>query len=43
MYVVCKLTSSGLKDTDTLFRVAQVPIKIEAKVTAVERALEGIL
>jgi len=43
VHVVYTLTGSGLKNTDTLFRVAQVHIKIEAKVTAVERVLQGIL
>ena len=43
VHVVCTLTSSGLKNTDTVFRVTQEPIKIDAKVTAVRKALKGNL
>jgi len=42
-HVVCTLTGSGLKDPDTVFRVAREPIKVDAGVKAVEKALEGIL
>jgi threonine synthase len=43
MHVVCTLTGSGLKDPDTVFRVAREPIKVDAEVAVVEKALEGIL
>jgi len=42
-HVVCTLTGSGLKDPDTVFKVAREPIKVDARVSAVEKALEGIL
>jgi threonine synthase len=42
-HVVCTLTGTGLKDPDTVFRVSKEPLKINAEVAAVERALEGIL
>ncbi|OGW41307.1 MAG: threonine synthase [Nitrospirae bacterium RBG_13_39_12] len=41
--VVCTLTGSGLKDPDTVFRVSSEPLKVEAEINAVEKALEGIL
>ncbi|MEW6571024.1 MAG: threonine synthase [Nitrospirota bacterium] len=41
--VVCTLTGNGLKDPDTVFRVSKEPLKVEAKIQAVEKALEGIL
>ena len=42
-HVVCTLTGSGLKDSDTVFRGAREPIKVDAAVKVVEKALEGIL
>lgn len=42
-HVVYTLTGSGLKDPDTVFRVAQEPLKVDAEVTVVEKAPEGIL
>lgn len=42
-HVVCTLTGSGFKDPDTVFRVAREPIKVDAGVKAVGKALEGIL
>jgi threonine synthase len=42
-HVVCTLTGSGLKDPDTVFKVAKEPLPVDARVSAVEKALEGIL
>lgn len=42
-HVVCTLTGSGLKDPDTVFKVAREPTKVVADVRAVEKSLEGIL
>lgn len=42
-HVVCTLTGSGLKDPDTVFKVTREPLKVDAVVAAVEKALEGIL
>ena len=42
-HVVCTLTGSGLKDPDTVFKVTREPIKVDAHVEAVEKALGGIL
>jgi threonine synthase len=42
-HVVCTLTGAGLKDPDTVFKVAKEPLKVDAHVSAVEKALEGIL
>jgi len=41
--VVCTLTGNGLKDPDTVFKVSREPLKVDADVTAVEKALEGML
>ena len=41
--VVCTLTGSGLKDPDTVFRVAEEPLKVKADIKAVEKAIEGII
>jgi threonine synthase len=41
--VVCTLTGSGLKDPDTVFRVSSEPLKVKADISAVEKALEGII
>ncbi|MBE0426720.1 MAG: threonine synthase [Nitrospirae bacterium] len=41
--VVCTLTGNGLKDPDTVFKVSEEPLKIEAKIQAVEKFLEEIL
>jgi threonine synthase len=41
--VVCTLTGSGLKDPDTVFRVSREPLKIEADIKAVEKAIKGII
>ncbi len=42
-HVVCTLTGSGLKDPDIVFKVTREPLKVDAVVAAVEKALEGIL
>jgi threonine synthase len=42
-HVVCTLTGSGLKDSDTVLKVAKEPLRVDAKVSAVEKELEGIL
>ena len=42
-HVVCTLTGRGLKDSDTVFRVAGEPKKVDAAVNAIGKALEGIL
>jgi len=42
-HVVCTLTGIGLKDPDTVFKIAKEPLKVDAQVSAVERALEDIL
>ncbi len=41
--VVCTLTGHGLKDPDTVFRVADETIKVEADYEAVRRIIERIL
>jgi len=41
--VVCTLTGCGLKDPDTVFKIAQKPIKAEAKTEVVEEVLADIL
>lgn len=41
--VVCTLTGSGLKDPDTVFKVSKEPLKVKANISAVEKALEGII
>lgn len=41
--VVCTLTGNGLKDPDTVFKVSEEPLKVEAEIQAVEKVLEGIL
>ncbi len=41
--VVCTLTGNGLKDPDTVLKVAPKPIKVKADIGAVERILEGFL
>jgi hypothetical protein len=42
-HVVCILTGMGFKYSATVFRVTGEPIKVDAEVKAVEKALEGIL
>lgn len=41
--VVCTLTGHGLKDPDTVFRVAAEPVRIKAELKAVEAEMEGVL
>jgi threonine synthase len=41
--IVCTLTGSGLKDPDTVFRVSSEPLKVEADISAVEKALDGVI
>ncbi|NWF75949.1 MAG: threonine synthase [Nitrospirae bacterium] len=41
--VVCTLTGNGLKDPDTVFKVAREPIKVKADLGTVEKAIEGII
>lgn len=41
--VVCTLTGSGLKDPDTVFKVSGEPVKVNADLLAVEKAIEGII
>ncbi|MEW6162988.1 MAG: threonine synthase [Nitrospirota bacterium] len=41
--VVCTLTGNGLKDADVVFKVSKEPLKVKADITAVEKALQGIL
>ncbi|MEC4686523.1 MAG: threonine synthase [Nitrospirota bacterium] len=41
--VVCTLTGNGLKDPDTVFRVAKEPKRTKATVKAVEDALNSVL
>lgn len=41
--VVCTLTGNGLKDPDTVFRVAREPLKVSGEIEAVAKIVEGIL
>jgi len=41
--VVCTLTGNGLKDPDTVFKVAKEPVRIEADLDKISRHIEGIL
>ncbi len=41
--MVCTLTGNGLKDPDTVFRVAKEPKRTQATVKAVEDALNSVL
>lgn len=41
--VVCTLTGNGLKDPDTVFKVAKMPLKVKPDMEAVSKAIEGIL
>ncbi len=41
--VVCTLTGSGLKDPDTVFKVAKNPLRVKGEIEAVSRVIEGIL
>jgi threonine synthase len=41
--VVCTLTGHGLKDPDTVFRVTEEPVKIEADLKAVEDVISKVL
>jgi len=41
--VVCTLTGHGLKDPDTACRVSVAPVKVEAKLQAVEKQIEKML
>jgi threonine synthase len=41
--VVCTLTGHGLKDPDTACRVSAAPVKLEAKLSVVERHIEQMI
>jgi threonine synthase len=41
--VVCTLTGHGLKDPDTVFKVAAQPLKVKADMDAISRVVESIL
>jgi threonine synthase len=41
--VVCTLTGNGLKDPDTVFRVAGQPLKVTAEMDAVSKVVESML
>lgn len=41
--VVCTLTGHGLKDPDTVFKVAREPLKIKAEISEIEKILEDRL
>lgn len=41
--VVCTLTGNGLKDPDTVFKVAQEPLKVSSDINAISKVVEGIL
>lgn len=41
--VVCTLTGNGLKDTDTVFKVAGDTVKVKADIREIEKVLEQIL
>lgn len=41
--VVCTLTGNGLKDPDTVFRVAREPLKVSGEIEVVSKIVEGIL
>lgn len=41
--IVCTLTGHGLKDPDTVFKVAREPLKVEAEIDTVSRVVEEIL
>lgn len=41
--VVCTLTGNGLKDPDTVFRVAREPVKVKVDIGEISRLVEEIL
>lgn len=41
--VVCTLTGNGLKDPDTVFRVAKEPVKVKVDIGEISRLVEEIL
>lgn len=41
--VVCTLTGNGLKDPDTVFRVAREPLKVSGEIEVLSKIVEGIL
>lgn len=41
--VVCTLTGNGLKDPDTVFRVAKEPVRVRGELSAVEESIRDIL
>jgi len=41
--IVCTLTGNGLKDPDTVFKVSEKPMQVEATFQAVESVIKGIL
>jgi threonine synthase len=41
--VVCTLTGNGLKDPDTVFKVARKPLKVKGEIGAVSKVVEEIL
>lgn len=41
--VVCTLTGNGLKDPETVFRVAREPLKVSGEIETVSKIVEGIL
>lgn len=40
---MCTLTGNGLKDPDTVFRIAKEPLKVCGEEEAVSKVLEGML
>lgn len=41
--IVCTLTGNGLKDPDTVFRVAKKPLKVKGEIGTVSKVVEEIL
>lgn len=41
--IVCTLTGNGLKDPDTVFRVAKEPLKVKGEIGTVSKVVEEIL
>lgn len=41
--IVCTLTGNGLKDPDTVFKVAKKPLKVKGEIGSVSKAVEDIL
>ncbi|MCL5023486.1 MAG: threonine synthase [Nitrospirae bacterium] len=41
--IVCTLTGNGLKDPDTVFKVAEEPLKVAVRFDVISRIVEGIL